>query len=356
MLGTFLAHRGYHTQIAAGDENGLTLFRESPPDVVLLNWRTPGIDGEKMLMAMRHDAPHIPVIMLVNAAADAISALKAGAWDYLILPIEEMAFLEAAIHRSLEYSALIRQQSAFHNEREQLLREKFEALALADAANRDIAQFASLLSHDLKAPLRGISQLVSWLTHDYAKLFDEQGREMANLLIGQVKRMERLLNGMLQYFRVGQRAGQETILDMNILLRETIAMLAPPPHIHIRMKETLPSIYADEVRVEQIFQHLIENAIKFLDKSEGNIVIGCEDVGDVWRFSVQDNGPGIDAKYHERIFRVCEIVSSADQRESPGIGLAVVKKIVESSGGSVWLESAVGAGSTFFFTWPKTPE
>ena len=146
--------------------------------------------------------------------------------------------------------------------------------------------------------------------------------------------------------------GKETRIQLDALVQEVIISLAPPPSVQMRVVTPLPVIFGDRTRVIQVFQNLLSNAMKFLETPEGNIEIGCDDAGDAWRFRVTDDGPGIDEKYFGKIFQTLQ---ARDEHESTGIGLALVKKIVEFSGGRVWVESTVGQGSAFFFTLPKHP-
>lgn len=166
--------------------------------------------------------------------------------------------------------------------------------------------------------------------------------------------MDALIDGILEYSRIGRILGETTRIDLNGLLPEVVDMLAPPPHIHVRIATDLPIIDADRFRLTQVFQNLIGNAIKFMDKPEGHIAVDVEETGDYWTFRVSDNGPGIDKKYHEKIFQIFQTLVPRDMQENTGVGLALVKKIVEFHGGTVWVESAVGQGSTFFFTLPKS--
>jgi PAS domain S-box-containing protein len=222
-----------------------------------------------------------------------------------------------------------------------------------EAVNKELKSFAYVVSHDLKTPLRGISHLTHWLVEDYADAFDEQGKNMATLLIGRVKRMDNLIDGILQYSRVGRIVGEEEQIDLNTLLRDVIDSLSPPEHIQVSIEQDLPGIISDKIRIIQVFQNLIGNALEFLDKPKGKITIGCVDEGSHWIFRVADNGPGIDKKYHEKIFQIFQTLSPRDAHESTGIGLALVKKIVELYGGKIWVESTPGQGSVFSFTLPK---
>jgi signal transduction histidine kinase len=130
-------------------------------------------------------------------------------------------------------------------------------------------------------------------------------------------------------------------------------MLAPPEHVHIAVKDGLPTVLGERTRLGQVFQNLLSNAVKFMDKPEGQVSIGCVDEGTHWRFSVADNGPGIEEKHYPKVFQMFQTLAPRDQVESTGIGLALVKKIVETWSGRIWLESTVGEGSTFYFTLPK---
>jgi PAS domain S-box-containing protein len=226
--------------------------------------------------------------------------------------------------------------------------------------NEELKNFAYVVSHDLKAPLRGIGSLADWLLSDYADKLDDQGREYLTLMKGRVSRMDALIDGILVYSRIGRVNETHVAVDLNALVAETVQMLAPPPEVVVTVEGTLPTVIGEHIRLQQVFQNLISNAIKHRDKPEGRIRIACTDAGDAWQLSVADNGPGIETRHHERIFQLFQVLTPRDQKESTGVGLALVKKIVELYGGRVWLESRPGEGSTFFFTLPKagppTPE
>ncbi|MCF7972450.1 MAG: PAS domain-containing protein [Phycisphaerae bacterium] len=217
-------------------------------------------------------------------------------------------------------------------------------------SNMELQDFAYVTAHDLKAPLRAIGTLTDWVYADYRDAFDDQGREQMELVKGRVSRMNELIDSILKYSEIGRGSRNARTLDLNDLLHETLTAMAPPEHIEVVIETSLPTLTVERVRMIEIFQHLIGNAIKYLDKDRGLIQIGCQDKEDVWEFSIRDNGPGIDAKYHEKIFKIFQTLVPRDELESTGIGLAVVKKVVELYGGQVWVESKVGQGSTFYFT------
>lgn len=226
------------------------------------------------------------------------------------------------------------------------------------AINRELEDFAYVTSHDLKAPLRGIRTLADWLLADTDNRLSEESQEHLELLVGRVDRMHNLINGILEYSRVSHSNEKHNKVDLNNCVAGIIDSLAPPEHISIVADNGLPVVWGEATRLTQLFQNLISNAIKYMDKEEGRIEIGCDRDEDHWRFSVSDNGPGIPSQYFERIFQLFQTLAPKDETESTGVGLAVAKKIVESHGGEIWVKSKSGEGATFFFTLPmvKTEE
>ena len=222
-----------------------------------------------------------------------------------------------------------------------------------ESANQELNDFAHVVSHDLKAPLRAISSLAKWIATDYSDKLDENGKEQLNLLVGRVRRMHHLIDGILDYSRLGRIKEEKAEVNLNELIAEVSNTIAPPENIQIRVQNDLPLIHCDKTRMEQVFQNLLSNAVKFMDKQRGEIRIGCVEDNGYWKFYVLDNGQGIEERNFEKIFQIFQTFGRRDESESTGVGLAVVKKIIEMSGGKIWAESKVGCGSTFFFTLPK---
>ncbi|WP_031434026.1 AAA family ATPase [Methylomarinum vadi] len=220
-------------------------------------------------------------------------------------------------------------------------------------ANEELKNFAYVVSHDLKAPLRAINQLAGWLEEDYAGQFDEEGREQMALLRGRAKRMHEMIDGILQYSRVGRVRDMLEPVDVGQLVEDVIQLISPPEKIKIRIRPPLPVIKGEKVRLYQIFQNLLDNAVKYNDKEQGLVEVSCREERDYWRFCVADNGPGIDKKYQEKVFQLFQTLQPKDQSQSTGIGLSLIEKIVDSWGGKIWIESEAGQGCSILFTIPK---
>jgi PAS domain S-box-containing protein len=219
--------------------------------------------------------------------------------------------------------------------------------------NEQLNQFAYVVSHDLKAPLRAISSLADWLMADYGDKVGEAGREQFTMLLGRTNRMNTLVDGILRYSRITRQHEVRASVDVNQLLAEICELLSPPEGMKVHIASGLPTVVCERTRLLQVFENLISNAMKYMGRATGDIFVGCEDARTHWKFHVRDTGPGIEEKYYEKIFQIFQTLVARDERESTGIGLAIVKKNVELSGGRVWVESKVGEGSTFYFTLPK---
>ncbi len=175
------------------------------------------------------------------------------------------------------------------------------------------------------------------------------------LLQSRVGRMYDLIEGILQYSRVSRTKEDIDMVEINLneVVSDVIDTIAPPDNISITIENELPLIIAEKTRTIQLFQNLLSNAIKYMDKPQGQVRISCVEDGEHWKFGVADNGPGIEEKHFERIFQIFQTLSDQHSFESTGVGLSVVKKIVDLYGGTVWVESEVGNGSVFYFTLPK---
>ncbi|MGZ8248174.1 sensor histidine kinase, partial [Methylomagnum sp.] len=228
----------------------------------------------------------------------------------------------------------------------------FDTETRAVSSSDVLVNFAGIVAHDLKAPLRGITTLANWIVADQAHRMDEEGRKHLDLLIGRVQRLDAFIDGLMGWARLAHNDGVPQPVELDVLVEESIASLMPPGHISVSIAGHLPSLRVHWPRIRQVFQNLLDNAIRFMDKPEGVIRVACLAEGPVWKFSVSDNGPGIDPRHFSRIFQIFQTLHSRDRLESTGVGLAIAKQIVEEHGGRIWVESTPGRGSTFFFTLP----
>jgi PAS domain S-box-containing protein len=263
---------------------------------------------------------------------------------------EELRLLaEALHHRNEELQAALADAKTARETAER-------SAAAAIDAYRELDQFAYVASHDLKAPLRGIANLAQWIQDDTGERLGAESTEHMRLLQGRVHRMEALIDGILAYSRAGRMLNSPERVDTGALVREVIELLAPPPEVSIEVPSQMPAVNAERVPLQQVFLNLIGNAVKHtrVERSDVIVRVNWRDLGDAFEFSVSDNGPGIDPEFHERIWGIFQTLAPRDKVEGTGIGLSVVRKIVESRGGSTSVESAPSQGATFRFIWPKT--
>jgi signal transduction histidine kinase len=218
---------------------------------------------------------------------------------------------------------------------------------------KELEQFAYVTSHDLKAPLRGIANLAAWLEEDLRGKLTDTTREQLGLLRDRVWRMNALIEGLLEYSRIGRTAHSMASVDTGELLTEVIDSLSPPDGFIIDVAANMPTLYTDRLHLYQVFSNLIGNSIKHGKGEQGHVGVTVHDQGEYYEFTVTDDGPGIAPEYHDKVFMVFQTLAVNDYGSNTGIGLALVKKIVQEHGGSITLESEKGNGATFRFSWPR---
>ena len=236
--------------------------------------------------------------------------------------------------------------------------EQVNAILLATTAtlekrNQELDQFAYIASHDLKAPLRAIANLSEWIEEDLQDKLNDDTRHNMNLLRSRVHRLENLINGLLDYSRVGRNNMAAQSVNVAQMLAEIIDLLDVPEHFQIQIQPGMPTLMTKVIPLQQVFHNLISNAIAHSDCEHGKIELSVKEFDNYYEFAVTDNGKGIDPQYHDRIFTIFQTLEARDTKESTGIGLAIVKKAVENQGGEILVESDVNAGCTFRFTWRK---
>ncbi|PYR57392.1 MAG: hypothetical protein DMF85_13855 [Acidobacteria bacterium] len=236
------------------------------------------------------------------------------------------------------------------------LRERAEELTrLATAlerSNKELDAFAYAASHDLRAPLRGIANLAQWIEEDMHGSLTEGTREMLALMRSRMHRMEALIDGILEYSRAGRVHHRPDKVSVGRLVRDVVDLLAPESAT-VWVQSGLPDVLTERLPLQQVFHNLIGNALKH--GGEGvQVDVRARDADAFWEFRVEDDGPGIAPEFHDRVWGIFQTLEPRDKVEGAGIGLSLVKKLVESQGGRVWIESMAGAGATFAFLWRKT--
>jgi PAS domain S-box-containing protein len=262
-------------------------------------------------------APALPVLRKdgsVFLADVRASVITIGARTYLLGVFRDITERKLAEERIRKMTARLEQRV-------------HERTAQIESVNRELESFAYVVSHDLKAPLRAISSLSTWLAADYADKLDEQGRESLRLLVQRAKRMDGLITAILEYSRVG-RAGEDLrLVDVDALVREVVELLEVPEQVAVTVETRLPTLLCGRTSIYQVFQNLIGNAVQHLNRPKGRIRVGCLDEGPT--FYVADDGPGIEARYFDKIFEMFQTLEPKEDAKSTGVGLTIVKKIVE---------------------------
>ena len=349
--------RGYVTRLLGGrfdvravpdGEAALASARAHPPDLVLSDVMMPKLDGFGLLRALRADPDlqEIPVILLSARAGEEsrIEGIEVGADDYLVKPFSARELI-ARVETHVTTFRVRREAKA-------ALEEANDALT---RSNADLQQFAYSASHDLQEPLRVVATYSELLRKEFAGQLGPNGDEYIGYVVDGALRMEQLLADLRAYTHVSS-SGQEPAedVDADLALEKALA------NLEVAIKESgasirssaLPRIRIHNFHLEQLLQNLIGNSLRYRSSAPPRILVAAERRGKEWLFSVQDNGIGIDPQYKEQIFEIFKRLHSAAAYPGTGMGLAICQRIVERVGGRIWVESALGHGSTFFFTIP----
>jgi signal transduction histidine kinase len=235
-----------------------------------------------------------------------------------------------------------------------------QAAVLLDERNQELDQFVHIVSHDLKAPLRAIANLSHWIEEDFDGELSPENQQQMKLLRDRVQRMQAMIDGLLEYARAGRTDADIEPVAIAELLEEVIDSLDPPPSFSIEVAANMPTFPAKRLLLSQVFANLIGNGIKHHNRADGRIRVSIQDRDNqdrdnFYEFEVADDGPGIAPEYHDKIFTIFQAVNPQNSQDSSGIGLSIVKKIVETEGGTIRLRSELGQGTAFYFTWPKHP-
>lgn len=232
------------------------------------------------------------------------------------------------------------------------LRDLNQNLDDTELKNKELEQFAYITSHDLKAPLRGISSLASFIKEDLETGEIDSVYNHLSILQGRVKRLENLINGILNYSKIGKIKLQP--IDLDSLMREEFKNYQDLDNIRFTTQGKLPMINGDKTQVSQVVSNLIGNAVKYNDKKVCEVCVSCNEKLEFYEITFEDNGPGIAPNYHQKIFEVFQTLTDKDTYESTGIGLSIVKKIIEKHEGTIKVESNGKLGTKFIISYPKT--
>ncbi|MBC8757006.1 two-component sensor histidine kinase [Kordia sp. YSTF-M3] len=233
----------------------------------------------------------------------------------------------------------------------QINQQRDKLLTNLERQNQELNNYTHLVSHDLQSPLQSIDALTYWLQSDYEEILDEDGKNTIQLIRGNVEKMDTLVKGILKYSTIGSAEKGFYKVDTHFVVQKVVSTTEIPEHINISIPKKLPVVTGDHFRLEELFRNLINNAIKFNDKPQGEITIGYTDASDFWEFYVKDNGKGIEEKYFEKVFMAFQKLEN--DYKSSGIGLSIVKKIMDLYEGVIWIESKPTEGTTFYFTLKK---
>lgn len=306
-----------------------------------------------------------------QGAGYAQMGIRFGDWYGLLRPYREVV-VEAALREGVDAArlrlvldglghfldiAMATLAEAYLAARDALVREKerelFQYVRALERSNAELDDFAYVASHDLKAPLRDIQTLAEWVVEDGSEALPEPSAKHLRLIGARIARMERLLDDLLAYSRAARASGEPETIDVRQAIHEVAAVALPPSGFALSVSGPALTLHAARAPFETVLRNLMSNAVKHHHSGEGKIDVDIVDLGDTVDVAVTDDGPGIPETFHDRVFRMFQTLRPRDEIEGSGMGLATVKKIVESRGGTIALESTEGRGTTVRFTWPK---
>ena len=358
VLTSHLERQGYIAVVAQGGEEGVERAEFVRPDLILLDVMMPGVDGFETCRRLKANpvTRDIPVIFMtaLTDTGDKLTGFAVGAVDYVTKPLNGAEVL-ARIDTHLTLYGLRQQLAAQNAQLQQEIAVRELTQAALQRSNTELEQLAYVASHDMQEPLRMVASYLQLVAQRYKGQLDADADEFIGYAVDGAKRMQALINDLLAYSRVGTKARPFEPTDCGKVLDTALA------NLRIAIQESgaritrgpLPVVKGDPMQLLQLFQNLIGNALKFKRVDPIGVHIAAEPADGEWRFTVRDNGIGISAEYHERIFVLFQRLHGRGDYPGTGIGLAICKKIVERHGGRIGVQSQPGVGSTFSFTIPR---
>jgi signal transduction histidine kinase len=336
-------------------------------DVITCDWTMPGFSGPAALALLKETGLDIPFVIVSGTLGEelAVDAMRAGANDYVLK--DRIARLAPAVERELRdakiraehreaAATLVANTIRDTNERNRAEASLKRTVAELNRSNEELRQFAYIASHDLQEPLRMVASYTQLLSRRYKGKLDADADEFIAFAVDGAHRMQQLIQDLLIYSRAGTKGIDPVETSSEHALEQAVANLrgAIEDCQAVITRDVLPTLVADPSQLNQLFQNLVGNAIKYRRSEAPRIHISSIRKDSSWEFSVQDNGLGIEEKYFEKIFVMFQRLHKRDEFSGTGIGLAICKKIVERHGGRIWVESTPEQGSTFSFTLPAS--
>jgi two-component system, sensor histidine kinase and response regulator len=330
---------------AYNGEEALRIYHQNKIDCILLDNNMPKMSGVEVLQQLSKDNTVIPAIMLTGEGNEAlaVTAMKMGSIDYLSKNVITPTGLQRAVRHAFDRADILRQ---IEHTRQELQR-----------SNNDLEQFASIVAHDLKAPLRAITQHLQIIEQENKDKLNEDSLVSLHFAVDGAMRMRRLIDALFDYAKFGFRPATPEELDSSSLL----TVICKNLETEIQDKkaeithETLPIVLGDPVQIQQLFQNLISNAIKYC-RTSPRIHVYARPADELWEFSIRDNGIGIPTEHRQRIFQIFSRLHEPEEYGGIGLGLAICDRVVKNHHGRIWIEDAPGQGSIFHFTLPGIPE
>ncbi len=399
-LSELLSYIGFEVATAANGEDALKKLTENRFDIAFMDIKIPGMNGVELLGRVRKAYPDVSVIMMTGYATveNAVEAVKLGAYDFLRKPYdieeikvsinrllekkkleEECKLWEEALRNTLDElekkveertaelskaNLLLKQEITERRQAEEEIRKLneeleqrvFQRTAELESANSELESFSYSVSHDLRAPLRAISGFSKILFEDSADKLDDEGKRLLNIIQGNTEKMENIIDDLLALSRIGRKDVELSDIDMYELAKavfDEVKAVNPERKLQFNVKP-LPPAHGDKGMIRQVFFNLLSNAIKFTKPKEVPVVeVGGSADGSKNMYYVKDNGVGFDMQYANQLFGAFQRLHSDEEFEGTGIGLAIVKRIVNRHDGKIWAEGKENEGATFYFTIPK---
>ena len=354
-LTAIISKRGYQVRPALSGKLALNSARKKPPDLILLDIRMPDMDGYEVCRRLKkdEDTRDIPIIFIsaLEEIQDKLKAFRVGGQDYITKPFQS----EEVLARVENHLALRAFQKSLRESNIQLQKEIVERKKSEDdlkTARDELEAFAYSVSHDLHAPLRAISGFAEIIARRHRTDLNEEGQHYFENIVQASSSMDRLIKDLLSYSRLGRSAIHHDPVSLDAVLKRVTDNLAGRLHEidgQLILPDKLPTILGDRTLLNQIFTNLFENAVTYRKPDVPlRVTVSCEDKANHVIVGTTDNGIGIPSEHREKIFDPFKRLHGQEEHPGTGIGLAIVNKSAKMLGGSVWVKSEVGIGSTFY--------